>query len=181
MEVSIKCSQYIKNVLEELLDNRNIVVNENSNVCIIENGYELDEGKIGVVFQLETINILIQYLDEISSKEEVKKNIIAGRYNDRFEIINYENILYFEGLGNDVFCITKDKQYKVKEKLYEIELQLGSEGFIRVSKGFIVNISKVKEIIPWFNSKLLLKMEESEREIDVTRKYIKEFKKFLGM
>lgn len=181
MEVNLICSKHLKMVIEEILLNRNIKVNNEAHVCIIEKGFELEKGKIGILFEVETLNLLIEYLDQISLKEGNKKNVITGKYNEGYEIINYEKVLYFEGIGNEVFCVTKDKKYKIKEKLYALEEELGSKGFVRVSKGFIVNISKVTQIIPWFNNKLLLQIEGIDREIDVTRKYVKEFKKFLGI
>ena len=83
-------------------------------------------------------------------------------------------------MGNNVFCRTKDKKYKVKEKLYELEKKLENKEFIRVSKCFIVNIEKVDRIISWFNSKLILKIMDIDEEIYVTRKYLNDFKRFLG-
>jgi DNA-binding LytR/AlgR family response regulator len=68
----------------------------------------------------------------------------------------------------------------VKEKLYELEEKLGDKGFIRVSKCFIVNVVKIDRIISWFNSKLILKIMNIDEEVYVTRKYLSDFKKFLG-
>ncbi len=115
------------------------------------------------------------------TEKEESTSVITGRHKDGYEIITFDRILYFEGSGNDVYCMTHTGSYKVKEKLYELEGKLRPHGFIRVSKPFLVNIVKVGQIIPWFNGKLLLKIEDSDQEIDVTRRYIKEFKAFLGI
>ena len=133
MEVELICSENLKRVLEEILINRKIKISESSNVCIIEKGFDLKTGKIGIYFDIQTINILINYLDEISGSKEEVKNIITGRCEeDELKIISYDEIYYFEAMGNDVFCITKNKRYKVKEKLYELEERLEGKGFIRV-------------------------------------------------
>lgn len=180
MKVVLICSENIRKAIEEIIRNRNIKITNDSDICIIEKKYSLPKGKIGIYFDMDTLNILMQFLDDLVRPENYSKNIIMGRYNNNYAVITYDNILYFEGIGNDVFCFTKDKKYKIKEKLYELEENLRQKGFIRVSKGFIVNIVKAKEIIPWFNGKLLLKMEDSDEEIYVSRSYAKEFKNFLG-
>jgi two-component system, LytTR family, response regulator len=168
-------------MLEEILTHRKIKISKSSNVCIIEKGFNLEVGKIGIYFDMETINILIDYLDQISGSKEEVNNIITGRCEeDELKVLSFDDIYYFEAMGNDVFCKTKDKKYKVKEKLYELEEKLETRGFIRVSKCFIVNIVKVDRIISWFNSKLILKIIDINEEVYVTRKYLNDFKRFLG-
>lgn len=182
MELDLICSENLKRMLEEILTNRKIKINENADVCLIEKGFDLKRGKIGIYFDIETINILIGYLDSISGSKEEAKNIITGRCDeDELKVLNYDEIYYFEAMGNEVFCMTKDKKYKVKEKLYELEERLEAKGFIRVSKCFVVNIVKVDRIISWFNSKLILKLIDMDEEVYVTRKYLNNFKQYLGL
>ncbi|WP_411681638.1 LytTR family DNA-binding domain-containing protein [Clostridium thailandense] len=182
MEIDLICCENIRRVLEELLNNRKIKISKDAKVCIVEKGFDIEEGKIGIYFDMTTINVLIDYLDQISISKEEFKNIITGRCEeDNLKVLTYDNIYYFEAMGNDVFGRTKDKKYKVKEKLYELEEKLESKGFIRVSKCFIVNIVKVDRIVSWFNSRLILKMIDIDEEVYVTRKYLNDFKKFLGV
>lgn len=181
MEIDLVCSENLRRMLEEILAHRKIKISKDANVCIIEKGFEMGSGKIGIYFDMTTISVLIDYLDKVSESKEEAKNIITARCEkDELKILSYESIYYFEAMGNDVFCMTKDKKYKVKEKLYELEERLDTKGFIRVSKCFIVNIEKVDRIISWFNSKLILKIIDIDEEIYVTRKYLNDFKKFLG-
>lgn len=182
MKIHLICSDSIKGIVEELLKNRKIELDHASKYCVIEKDFELPQGKIGLSFEMQTLNTLMAFLDEMQTQEVEASQIITGRYEDRFEIIPYERISYFEGSGNDVFCITCDGvSYRIKEKLYELELKLRQHGFIRVSKPHLVNIAKVGQIFPWFNGKLMLRMEENDQEIDVTRHYVKDFKAFLGI
>lgn len=181
MEVDLICSENLRRVLQEILEHRKIKISEDSSVCIIEKGLELEKGKIGIYFDVSTINILIDYLDDIlTNKEEINNVITASCDEDELKVLSYDDIYYFEAMGNDVFCRTKDKKYKVKEKLYKLEEKLQNKGFIRVSKCFIVNIVKVDRIISWFNSKLILKIMDIDEEVYVTRKYLSDFKIFLG-
>jgi len=181
MKLKIICSENIRHILEELLKNRKIEIDQETEFCLVEKGFDLPKGKIGVYFEMETLSLLMSFLDQMTTKEDETSNIITGKHKDGYEIITYDRVHYFEGSGNDVYCVTSEERYKVKEKLYEIEEKLKNDGFIRVSKAFVVNIVKVGQIIPWFNGKLLLKMESTDQEIDVTRRYVKEFKQFLGI
>lgn len=181
MEMDLICSENIKRILEEVLANRKITISKEARVCIIEKGFDLEAGKIGLYFDMSTLNLLMDYLDQSTAGKEEIKNIITGKCeDDELKVLTYDNIYYFESVGNNVFCKTKDKKYKVKEKLYELEKKLENKEFIRVSKCFIVNIVKVDRIISWFNSKLILKIMDIDEEIYVTRKYLNDFKKFLG-
>jgi DNA-binding LytR/AlgR family response regulator len=96
------------------------------------------------------------------------------------EIIPFKEILYFEGKGNYAYCITVTGKYRIKEKLYELEKKMNNE-FIRVGKSFIVNITNIKEIIPWFGRRLLLKFTDNKSEIEVSKNYVKSFKSHLGI
>jgi two-component system, LytTR family, response regulator len=134
------------------------------------------------IFDIEIINILINYLDKILESKEESKNIIIGRcQEDELKVLSDDYIYYFEAMGNDVFYMTKDKKYNVEEKLYELEERLEVKGFIRVSKCFVVNIVKVDRIISWFNSKLMLKLIDINEEVYVTRKYLSNLKKYIGL
>ncbi|MCT4619936.1 MAG: LytTR family transcriptional regulator [Marinisporobacter sp.] len=181
MDVTLICSENIKKILEEIIQNRNFQLKEDGNLWIIEKGHDLPDAKLCIVFEMSNLNFLLELLDKISVEDPYVKDIITGKSNDSYCVIGYDEIIYFEGMGNDVYCVTKDQKYSIKEKLYEIEEKLKSKGFIRISKGYIINIVKVREIIPWFNGKLILKMENIDQEIHVSRSYSKEFKKFLGM
>lgn len=181
MKVHLICSDNINAIVIELLGNRKIELDDTSEFCVIEKGFSLPTGKIGLYFEMSTLSLLMTFLDQIAYKEEENSKVITGKHKDGYEIITYDRIHYFEGFGNDVYCVTLEEKYRVKEKLYEIEERLKREGFIRVSKAHIVNIARVSKVVPWFNGKLLLRMEESDQEIDVTRRYVKEFKQFLGI
>lgn len=182
MEVNLICSDNLKKLLEEMLSNRRIRINTQSNICIIEKGFNLESGKVGIYFDMQSLDVLIEYLDMMANRHVKQQNIFAGKSDaGEYTILTYDEILYFEALGKDVFCVTQDNRYIVRKKLYDLEIILRKNGFIRVSKSFVVNIKWIDRIIPWFNSTLILKIEGIKVEIVVTRNYINGFKKFLDL
>jgi len=108
--------------------------------------------------------------------------MIVGRQPnaEAYEIIPLEEINLFEAEGNYTYCLTDGRRLRVKNKIYELEVSLLEQGFIRIGKSLIVNIMQVAEITPWFGSRLLLKLK-SGQEIEVARNYVKGFKEFLEL
>ncbi len=181
MKVELICSESIKPILKEVLSARNIDVTEKSDACIVEKGYEVPFGHVGIMFELEHMDKLLTFLDQFLKVPEERLNSIVGKYDDeKYEIIPFDKICYFETRSNITFCITEISEYRVKEKLYELEEKLPNSSFIRVNKSSIVNISSVKQIIPWFDRRLILRFDNS-REVEVARRQVKKFKEFLGM
>ncbi|ATW26623.1 hypothetical protein DCMF_19370 [Candidatus Formimonas warabiya] len=181
MRTCLICSDNLKGILTELLSARNIMIDDSSDLAIVESGYEIPKDKIAVVFDLHNMAKLVELFDKLSRIYEENISTIIGRKEDKYEVLSLKKICFFEGRGNYVFCNTGKEEYKVKEKLYELESRLPQNSFIRVGKSFIVNIVNVKEIIPWFGRRLVLKFNDSNMEIEVSKNYIKSFKEFLGM
>lgn len=114
----------------------------------------------------------------MESNSNEKIDSVLGKLEDKYSLLSFVNIHYFEANGQDVFCYTADKQYKVRERLYILQDITINKGFLRVSKSHVINVKKIKSIIPMFNSKFILEMENGN-EVDVTRTYIQDFKDYI--
>lgn len=181
MRTGLICSDNLKGILHELLKARSITVDDRANVYIVEAGFELPCGKIAIVFDTGNLAVLVEMLDRLSKAGEDSSDTVVGRQDEKYEVILLKHVHYYEGRGNNVFCITAKGEYRVREKLYELEESLPQNRFVRVSKSFIVNIANVKEIIPWFGRRLVLRFIDSKREVEVSKNYVKSFKDFLGI
>lgn len=181
MKFDLLCSPNLKPVLAELLKNRNIIMDDQAPFGIVESGFTPPPGKVAVLFDGNNLNHLIELLDKLSKPVEGYPEGIIGRISDeRLEIVPYRQICYFEAQGNNVVCVTPGGSYQVRDKLFELEEKLPAGRFIRVSKSLIVNIANVKEIIPWFGRRLVLRFELIPAEIEVSKNYVRSFKEFLG-
>lgn len=112
-------------------------------------------------------------------EEDYTQDSIVGKYNNRYEIIHYGNILYVESYGHEIIIHTAELSYLIKEKLYEIEGMFQDKGFIRINKSVVVNKNQIKEIHPTFNMKLILVMK-NKTKLEVTRSYFNQFKEYIG-
>jgi len=94
-------------------------------------------------------------------------------------VVNISDIYYCEAKERETVVFTKDSEYIVKLSITEFEKNLKSNMFFKTHRSYIVNIHKIKEIIPWFNNTYKLKLKDRESEIPVSRSKIKDFRKIM--
>jgi len=111
--------------------------------------------------------------------EEERISVWAG---SRMVVLHFKDIHYFTSSENRKTVLkTRDCSYEIKATLKQIETILDSSQFLRTHKSYIINLEKIKEIIPWFNSTYLVKfIGENEESVPVSRHYIKSFRKAVG-
>ena len=61
-------------------------------------------------------------------------------------------------------------------KISDWEEQLPENQFYRCHRSYLVNLSKVREIEPWFNNSFMIHMESCPVKIPLSRNNMKEFK-----
>ena len=71
------------------------------------------------------------------------------------------------------------QKYRSRKRLYEIGQQLGKQ-FMQISKSTLINLSYMDSIEPGFSGTLLLKLKNGCKDY-VSRTYLPEFKKYLGL
>ena len=120
-------------------------------------------------------------VSSLSPIEPAQRSVIGRAANDTLEILAYGRICFFEARGNITFCVTPEGEYRVKEKLYELEAILPEDRFIRVSRSYIANIQNVSQIVPWFGRRLVLRFNHTKAEVEVSKNYASSFKDFLGI
>ena len=81
--------------------------------------------------------------------------------------------------AGDTILFGKCSKYRSRKRLYELEKQLGKQ-FMQISKSTLVNLSYLDSIEAGFNGTLLLKLKNGCKDY-VSRKYLPEFKKYLGL
>ena len=118
----------------------------------------------------EEIENIIKYINEFDKR----KIAVFDGYN--VVQINNEEIMYFYSDGNYNFCKTNNKEYRVKNKLYEIDKM--SNNFLRISKGCIININQVKSFDVGENRNIIVRFYDGSEQF-VARRKIKEVMNYL--
>ena len=79
----------------------------------------------------------------------------------------------------DTIIYGQKLRFRSKKRLYELSSQLGKQ-FMQISKTTLINLSYMDSIEPGFSGTLLLKLKNGCKDY-VSRKYLPEFKKYLGI
>lgn len=105
--------------------------------------------------------------------------ITALRNEEDIVVLKPEEI-YMVRVENGRTIIYGDKEkYRSRKRLYELSDQLG-KGFMQIAKSTLINLSYIDSIEPDFGGQLLLKLKNGSKDY-VSRTYIKDFKKYLGL
>ncbi|GKZ01880.1 LytR/AlgR family response regulator transcription factor [Paraclostridium bifermentans] len=111
----------------------------------------------------------------LEEKSDVQDTITMWK-NDKIIVLKFDDIYYCEANERETIVYTKENEYIVKSSISEFLKSLPSNQFFKTHRSYIVNINKIKEIIPWFNSTYILKLNDIKKEIPVSRSNIKEFR-----
>lgn len=84
-------------------------------------------------------------------------------------LVKIGDISHFEIVGNYTRVFFSDKKPMLYKSLNQIEEKLPEDSFFRANRQQIVNTNYIKNVVPWFNGKLKLEMENGE-EIEVSRR-----------
>ncbi len=105
---------------------------------------------------------------------------LTGERDGETCILDSEDVLYIDTVDRGTFLYTVDGVYETRLRLYELEEQLTSRDFIRVSKSAIVNFDRVRSLRPDFGGRMRLTMSNGEVVV-ANRQYVPAIKKKLGL
>jgi len=124
-------------------------------------------------------NDITDDIQKISAFLQSQERVITANDEGRIIILKPEEIFMVRIEESEAVIYCKNKQYMTNKKLYELEEQLG-KGFLRISKASIVNLKLIDCVEPSFNGMMLLIMKNGCKDY-ISRKYLPEFKKYLGI
>lgn len=115
-----------------------------------------------------------------AAPDSISLNRIIAESGGRMVLVDVDKIFYAFMKREMVYIKTFDEEMLTRFTLKELEAKLGGN-FFRSHRSYIVNIQKVKEILPFFNGTSILVMEDREKsEIPVSRNQSKKLRKLLG-
>lgn len=109
---------------------------------------------------------------------------ISVEHKGRILLLDLNLIVYFKAQNKTVLAFTDHQRYSLHgaARLDSLESRLDNQGFFRSHRGYLVNLSCVTEVVPWFNGTYILKTtDRADSEIPVSRRRVKTLKKRLGL
>ena len=93
---------------------------------------------------------LLQALASVQKQQQYQERI-AVPVNGRILLVNSKDIDWIEAERNCVRLHLGQLVYELRSTLSNLEFRLDPKLFVRIHRSTMVNISKVKEIHPWFH------------------------------
>jgi two-component system LytT family response regulator/two-component system response regulator LytT len=108
---------------------------------------------------------------------------LAIRVNERFVLVQADEVIHASVVDEAIVVVTNlvsgTSNYRT---LDELQTRLDPAVFWRVHRSHLVNITKIKEIVPWFSRNYLLKMKDSKAtEIPVSRSQTRRLREYLQL
>ena len=110
---------------------------------------------------------------------DTKSELIIANDDEKIIIIQPTEIYMIRIENSETIIYCENHKYRSKKRLYELLSLLGKD-FIQISKSAVINLKQIDFVEPSFSGmmKLFLKNKQSEY---ISRKYLPEFKKCLGL
>lgn len=118
---------------------------------------------------------------EVKTEPAIRIDRLPAEKNGKTILVNEGDIVYIFTEGDAVYIKTFADRFLARFTLKELEARLNQNVFFRTHRCFIVNLHKVKEIIPFFNGTYSLVVEDKERsEVPLSRAQAKKLRRILG-
>lgn len=124
-------------------------------------------------------NTMTEDIQRIIDVVNTSKTPLIGKKEDKMMILKPEDIYLIRIENSNTVIYTENTKYTSNKRLYELLEQLGNT-FMQVNKQVIINLSYINSIEAGFGGTLDLKLKNGIKEY-VSRKYLPEFKKYLGL
>jgi two-component system LytT family response regulator/two-component system response regulator LytT len=126
--------------------------------------------------QLERI---VQMVTERQSRRER----LAVKVGERFLLVHADEIIFASLADESINIVTGQISGTSNFRtLDELQARLDPAVFWRVHRSHLVNINKIKEIVPWFSRNYILRMRDGKAtEIPVSRSQTKRLREYLKL
>ncbi|HXG55863.1 MAG TPA: LytTR family DNA-binding domain-containing protein [Vicinamibacterales bacterium] len=125
----------------------------------------------------------LERLLQLISARQDRREQLAVKTGDRFLLVQTDDVVH-ASVEDDVITVVTNSLSGTSNyrTLDELQARLDPAVFWRVHRSYLVNINKIKEIVPWFSRNFLLKMKDAKgTEIPVSRAQTKRLREYLRL
>jgi len=128
-------------------------------------------------------NDQLEKIVQLIAERQSRREQIAIKVGERFLLVLAEDIV-FASLVDDQVSVATDEHAGASSfrTLDELQARLDPGVFWRVHRSHLVNINKIKEIVPWFSRNYILRMKDAKStEIPVSRTQTRRLREYLKL
>jgi two-component system, LytTR family, response regulator len=125
----------------------------------------------------------LEKIIQLVAERQSRRERLAIKVGERFLLVQADDIIYASLADEGISVVTSQhagtSNYRTLDELHE---RLDSTVFWRVHRSHLVNINKIKEIVPWFSRNYILRMkDEKSTEIPVSRMQTRRLREYLKL
>jgi len=129
------------------------------------------------------LNDQLEQIVKMMANRQIRREQVALKVGERFMLVQAEEIIFASLADESINIVTGQvsgtSNYRT---LDDLQARLDPEVFWRVHRSHLVNINKIKEIVPWFSRNYILRMKDAKgTEIPVSRAQTKRLREYLKL
>ncbi len=133
--------------------------------------------------EVQPLNDQLERFVKMMTGLQTRREQVAVRVGERFLLVQAEEIIFASLADESINIVTGQvsgtSNYRT---LDDLQARLDPEVFWRVHRSHLVNINKIKEIVPWFSRNYILRMKDAKAtEIPVSRSQTKRLREYLKL
>jgi two-component system response regulator LytT len=143
----------------------------------------VEADRAGPATQERPLNHQLEQIVKMMAARQVRREQVAVKVGEKFMLVQAEEIIFASLADESINIVTGQvagtSNYRT---LDDLQARLDPEVFWRVHRSHLVNINKIKEIVPWFSRNYILRMKDAKgTEIPVSRAQTKRLREYLKL
>src|SRR5262249_49284032 len=131
----------------------------------------------------EKLDRLVHMVQERPVSQASKTNKLLVKSGGRLYLVDTDDVIYASIQDGVISIVTRDLEGQSNFRtVEELQSNLDPARFWRVHRSYLININRIKEVVPWFKSSYQLKMEDKRQtEIPVSRAQTRKLRELLNL
>jgi DNA-binding LytR/AlgR family response regulator len=117
---------------------------------------------------------------EEPAAEDVETLAVDALRGGGTRLLPRSSVLYLQAHGDYVRVASSEGRFLVRARLSDLEERWAAHGFVRVHRGFVVNLRRAVEVRPRLNGTAVLVMADGA-EVPIARRQVGELRRKLGV
>jgi two-component system, LytTR family, response regulator LytT len=129
------------------------------------------------------LNDQLERIVQLVEERQGRREQVAVKVGERYLLVQADDIIFASMVDESINIVTSQINGSGNFRtLDELQARLDPARFWRVHRSHLVNINKIKEIVPWFSRNFILRMKDAKAtEIPVSRSQTRRLRDYLKL
>lgn len=148
-------------------------------LTLVERGHPVPPAGQVILFDALDYVDVVRLLASGFRKGSAQPRTVVGQRGETFAVVAVREIVTVAASADGLVAHTATGELRLRGTLQQFEAEWATVGFIRANRSELVNLAHVREIVPWFNSRYVLRLSAGS-DIEVSKFYAKQLRGRLG-